>query len=306
LLEVSYQPTLVQDVVFAEIKKREGTEVYDEYYRLADDIYENEDHNRNKKFKNLDANFFRKLGLHEPINEVLSEFPEFEGRLNTIHVSIARNIREAGTDLSSDGNEVFLKLFPEDFSDTNHLRVMLRHEFMHITYMLDKQFGYKTERLSASPLQENIIKDRYRALWDIFIDSRLEEFKKESPCDKDERFREFQSLFKSVARGKDREIFEKLWGVDDFTHDRLKELAEDPALVVSYIDRNIEDAKELCPPGAPCPLCKFPTHKWVKDNAIKEEVAGLVRQDLSSWYPNQGVCETCYQYYLNKLDLLWI
>lgn len=306
MLKVLYHPDLVQDVVFVEIKKKEGTEVYDEYYKLANDIYEGEDDNRGKKFRKLDITFFHRLGLHKTINEVLSEFPEFEEKINTFYVWKARTIHDAGSDLASDGIEAFLKLFPEDFDDISLLVAMLRHESMHISNMLDNDFGYKNGRLATSSLQENVVKDRYRVLWDIFIDSRLEKLRKEMPNIKEERFQEFHALFKSVVPGKEREIFEKLWSANNFTHERLRELANEPGLVAAYVgvEVNIKDAEGPLP-GHPCPLCTFPTQKWAKQDVIIKEVVELVRQDLAGWESDHGICETCYDYYLNKAGL-WI
>lgn len=304
LVRVLYHPELVQEVVFTEINKREGTELYEEYYRLANEIYEGEDEfNRGARFKRLDADFFRRLGLHEVMNDVLKEFPEFEGKLKTIHIQKTRTLPEAGSDLDRDNQEAFLKLFAEDFEEVSRLRRILRHELMHLADMLDEGFGYKDGRLTPFTLQENVVKDRYRVLWDIFIDSRLERLKKEAPCSKEERFQEFQALFRSVAPGKERVMFEGLWGEQTpFSHDRLREMATEPTLVAAYAGAERAEVKGPLP-GSPCPVCKFPTHRWVEGSGIRQEVVELVRQDLPQWGPGQGICETCHEYYLNRAGL---
>jgi hypothetical protein len=49
-------------------------------------------------------------------------------------------------------------------------------------------------------------------------------------------------------------------------------------------------------PGAPCPVCAFPTHAW-RAGAVAEEIARAIREDAPAWSPESGLCERCADVY---------
>ena len=79
--------------------------------------------------------------------------------------------------------------------DITHLKKFFRHELMHVVDMLDEKFGYKEGKLAKLPVEETIVREKYKLFWDIFIDSRLEKRGKETVQSKDERFGEFEKLY---------------------------------------------------------------------------------------------------------------
>lgn len=305
MLEASYHPDLVQDVVFMELQKREDTEIYNEYHRLANEIYEADEVIRSRDFKKLDARFFQTLGLHKPLNDVLKDLKCLSEGLQVIHVSKARTKDEIGSDLARNKQEVFLKIFPEDFAEPASFKKMLRHELMHVADMLDERFEYGDEKLALSAIQENAVRERYKVLWDTFIDSRLERLEKNDPARKEERFQAFKALFNSVTKSSERDTFEGLWAETALTHGRLKELANKPFLVTTYAGAgSMQSESPLV--GGPCPICKCPTHEWVKGPEIRPEAIERAKADSTGWEPEQGMCTTCHEYYLEKAGLLWI
>jgi hypothetical protein len=70
---------------------------------------------------------------------------------------------------------LLVRLRPESLLEAERLRALLRHELLHAADMLDPAFGYSRE-LPASdsgPSYDNLLRDRYRVVWDATIDGRL-------------------------------------------------------------------------------------------------------------------------------------
>jgi hypothetical protein len=86
----------------------------------------------------LNLRWFVRLGLHHPVEEAIEERAELAGRVVQV-------------------------------------RVLLRHELMHVADMLDPAFGYERSLPTSDdgPSADNIVRDRYRVLWDVTIDGRL-------------------------------------------------------------------------------------------------------------------------------------
>jgi hypothetical protein len=51
-------------------------------------------------------------------------------------------------------------------------------------------------------------------------------------------------------------------------------------------------------PGAPCPLCRFPTYVWLTDvTRFTPSLQGTVMEDFPHWHLEQGMCERCFEGY---------
>ena len=70
------------------------------------------------------------------------------------------------------------RAFAYPFVDIVQLKILFLREFLHIHDMLDPEFGYKPSLASLKLNVENkagynLIQDRYRVLWQAYIDVRL-------------------------------------------------------------------------------------------------------------------------------------
>ena len=151
--------------------------------------------------------------------------------------------REEQSELSQDIKNIGMKIRSEHFFDPPNLRRQLRHEFMHVSDMIDEKFGYTYDRLPqvSSPVEENIIRDRYRIIWDIYIDSRLIRQGKETVSDKENQHREFEALYLKIPYSQREVIFENLWGAENLTHHDILDMANDARKVLELA----EDGKGL-------------------------------------------------------------
>jgi hypothetical protein len=167
--------------------------------------------------------------------------------------------------------------------------VFLRHEFTHLSDMLDPAFGYEPDTgRPKHPSQERLIRERYRLLWDITIDGRLAT-RGQPPCAaRDQHWTQFKRAYGFWEASTLEQTFDSLWSEKQPRHARLLELASDP--------RGLRFAHKPSP-GALCPLCGFPTFHWIPEEQITTPVLEAVATEFPEWTPEQGICNRCCEVY---------
>ena len=312
-LEIVYDQQLVDDIVYKGLAKQEASgdlALYKEYHEKRDAIYEMEEESRPRKFRELDSDFFNRLGCDVYIKEIFDEYPDIKEKIESVHVRRATTRQNEGSNVVDEGRKVIIRLYPEIFIEgINEIRRVIRHELMHVSDMMNKEFNYNVnEEFSPSPMEERIMRDRYRLFWDISVDGRLVNKGLETTATREERKREFDSFFSKIPEGSRDLVFTKMWEAEEpMAHDRMVELSKDTNKVLALAagDRSseelIEDTKELGPlPGTTCTLCGFPSFDWVEEAAKDEETAKVINEDFPDWKPQDGVCSRCAEYYKIK------
>jgi hypothetical protein len=205
---------------------------------------------------------------------------------------------------------VGIKLIPRRFYDPALTRYC-RHELTHISDMLDPAFNYDPDtKVGQNPGEEALILHRYRVLWCLSIDSRLEAAGKEPMLTKEDRYKEFRSWYRKIPPAQLKSVFEGLWQTQFFTHSELVEMATDTLRVM---DRAVEveggevpetQNKIMLMPGFPCPLCRFPTYSWVEDleNKVEKYVLDYIRENHPGWDTEFGACDRCVEVYKLRAD----
>ena len=311
MLNILYDPYMVEEIVFSKLREIEGTgnmELYEQYHNLSDRIYELDDEDeRSDGFVELSKEFFNTLGFSEVVRGVVNEFPEFHEKIEEIHIRKPTTMIEVGSDLVDERRKAVIRLFPEQFMDITHLRKFIRHELMHVVDMLGEKFGYKEGKLAKLPVEETIVREKYKLFWDIFIDSRLEKRGKETVRSKDERFGEFEKLYARLPADGKKAVFEGLWKEENLTHDKAVELAKDfTKLVAVYggtLQEGVKEAKKVLIPGSPCPLCSFPTFNWLDTASLDEQIIRLIKADFPDWQIDDGICDRCAECYTVRAGL---
>ncbi len=308
-LDILYDQQLVDDIVYkglAEKEKVGDLALYNEYHEKRDAIYEIEQEQRPKRFKALDNEFFNRLGYDGYITEMFDEFPNIKEIVEEVHVRRATTRQNEGSNVVDEGRKVIIRLYPELFIEGKEMRKVLRHELMHVSDMMDEKFGYKADdEFGLSPMEERIIRDRYRLFWDIYVDGRLVNKGLETTATRVERKREFDSFFGKISQESRDNIFKKIWGAEEsLTHDRMVELAKDTNKVLELAEEGRspeefeEETKKVGPlPGTTCSLCGFPSFDWVEDIVEDEDVVKVLKEDFPDWEPHDGVCSRCAEYY---------
>jgi hypothetical protein len=166
----------------------------------------------------------------------------------------------------------------------------LRHELMHLQDMVEPAFRYLPELPVSGPSlnQSHLARERYRLLWDVCIDGRLTLSRRNTVATKEQRWTEFTNTFSFWTESRQREVFESLWTNLNPRHELLVELVSDP--------RQLQ-AADGPRPGAPCPLCGFPTFSWATEATLAEPTLTAIRSEFPHWSPEQGACARCSNIY---------
>jgi hypothetical protein len=310
-VELRLDPSLAEAVVLREMSRREAAgdvALAHTYRRLSDPLYDlPSEEEREQGFARLHVQLFEQLGFSKQVRDALAEFPDVTRKVRRVFVNRAFTRADEGADLSQDAKSVGISLMANRFEEVWRLRAFLRHELMHVADMLDEAFGYDRDDglLTYLPAQRNIIRDRYRVLWDVTIDGRLTRTRKETVASRGDRYREFSALFANLPELQRLQIFERLWGAEGVRHGELLAMAQGQqgfwVLGFGFWDddtsQNPEPRTQNPEPlvGSSCPLCKFPTYEWARD--LEEDVAEAVRGDFPQWQSEQGICERCAELY---------
>ena len=318
-MRIEYDPKLTEAVVMQEISKKErdgDLSLQEEYHSIGDTFYDLPAEEREEEFEKLHNSLFLKLGYEEVIKDALKEFSSLEEKVGYVNISksdfgeeanlMRKGLDDVGAIHELPLHRIRIKIRPEMFLEVPQLRKVLRHELMHIMDIMDDTYGYETKIDAANPTEEIFIRDRYRVIWDIYIDSRLTKGGKETVIDKDKRFLEFSSLYQKIPYSQRVAVFEGLWATERMTHREILDMARDPVKLVEKAEmvsgkELMEKKKKIHLPGALCPMCKFPTFHWIEelnpeDERDKKTIAAI-KEDFPGWEPEEGACERCVEIY---------
>ena len=247
---------------------------------------------RNAAFSRLHLEWFREWGLDNLLLGLVNEFPLLPGTLNTLVFRKARAKSDEGAELYVN-NEAkisgIVALQVERFQKADQLKRFLRHEFTHLHDMLNPEFRYSPQLHLASRnvAQQRLTRERYRLLWDITIDGRLERTN-ESPATRHGHRDALDRAFGFWPEAKREEVFKSLWENAQPRHNELLAHACDPRHAQSGCN---------CGPGAPCPLCGFTTFSWAKGEHLCEQTVRAICRDFPDWNPAHGACRRCADIY---------
>lgn len=248
---------------------------------------------RNTAFFKLYLDWFREWGLEKLLTDLLKEFPLLPQRLALLVVRKTRSRRDEGAELyvnESGRRSAILALRPESFERDAALRDYVRHEFVHLSDMLNPSFGY-TPTLDLPGLngaQQRIARERYRLLWDITIDGRLAAAGHVPMTAREQHAAAFSRSYSFWPASRQAETFASLWRQAVPRHADFLALIADP--------RGLRETHRPTPGGS-CPLCDFPTFTWADAEALRPEIAARVVREFPSWSPEQGLCGRCLETY---------
>lgn len=247
---------------------------------------------RERRFYEVHLSWFREWGLEERWRRVLDEYPLILQRLDRMVLCRPQRPSEAGAELYMDpaaGASAVLAVSPEMLVSGCGLEAFLRHEFLHLQDMLDPAFGYEPALpIAGMPAGlEPVVRERYRLLWDVSIDGRLHAAGLPAPGSRERYAAALERGFPCWSESQRAEVLARLWSGAAVTHGQLAAWAADPR----GLQRHSGPA-----PGAPCPLCGFPSFEWAPAaKALALECA--VRRDFPWWEPQLGLCGRCAELY---------
>ncbi len=295
---LEFDPRLVEDSVLLAIESVTPKER--RAFRLErDPLYELEDGDeREARFHALHNRWFLRLGLVEGVRDSLAREPSIAaGTRRCLVVPVAR-AREEYADLKPDRRgegppTLLLALRVTTLVDRNRLLPFLRRELVHAADMLDPTFGFepKLPLLDGSAALENLLRQRYRTLWDTTIDGRLLAAG-DLPAEAEAvSRRKFFGAFSMLGDSAER------WFGDFFrgprpSHSDLVAFATAPG-----------EAAERRASGR-CPLCRMPNAGLYPDPAdLGSETLAAIRHEFLGWQPERGLCLQCADLYASASAL---
>jgi len=307
---IEWDPCLVEEAVlrFAETRHVPG------FRGQRNRLYEIQDpEQREAAFRQFHSDWFERLDLGKGIWQALREQPLIPMRTRTCIVVHARGSRDEGADLfvspdgkgtgQTEGRTVAIRLDPQRMLEEERLLAFLRHELFHIADMLDPGFGYEPRLPTGElgPTHERLLQDRYRVLWDIYIDGRLVRKNWAPSSVRDRRLQEFTKTFPMLA-DRIEEAFSRFFYGTSLTHAGLVSFAINPALLSPAspclplcLSPSLKEAHHA---GTRCPLCGFPTYAFEQQpDRLPSELVARIRTDFPAWSPTLGLCQQCADLY---------
>ena len=209
---------------------------------------------------------------------------------------------EEGAQLSEGRNMLGIRIRTATFLDEAASAYLLRHELTHIQDLLDPSFHHDplSPLAQETPSEESLLRDRYRTLWDLSVDGRLERRGQLPPEMRERRGAEFRSLFPALDEEGAAEVIETLWSGPRPSDPDLRRMVKGAPelcgrLGVSFRAPVSASRSSLRRGGMPCPLCRFTTFEW---SEATPALAEAVRADYPAWAPSQGLCTQCANRYL--------
>jgi hypothetical protein len=309
-VEITYDPLLTEAVVLQEIaRRREAGDqaLFSAYHAAADPLYHRPPDRRDAAFRELHRAFFLRLGCAGTLETELSRVPSIEARVSEILVALAASSHEEGADLSFERTGVpgqpatraGIRLRAERFMDMAGLSRYLRHELLHVDDLLSPAFGYGGDgRLAlGSPMEENLVRGRYRLFWCLSIDARLETMGEEPLVDRAAHRNAFEAEYAKFPPPVRETIFDRLWRPDPPSHRWLLNIATDSRRLLSLAGHRPQLHPEPIA-GSPCPLCRFPTYDFVNTTcALDGALVAAIQREFPSWATHDGLCQRCLEVY---------
>lgn len=300
----SYSPDLIEEAVLLAERALTPGDVRT-FRRERDRVYDVADPDRREaEFRALHMKWFVRLGLHQVIEEAVAGRAWILEHVTGCRVSRALTRKDEGADLvdpspatARDGEvtpTLALRLRPAALLARETLRVLLAHELTHVADMLDPAFAYERALPPSDdgPSGDNILRDRYRVLWDVTIDGRLSRSGLADPRARDVRRREFAATF-AMLEDEGPRLFDDWFDRVTPTHAALVAFAQEPN---GHASTNPADSGR-------CPLCRFPTVALdAHAERLSPEGLAMLRADFPAWRPEQGLCTQCLDLYEARSD----
>jgi hypothetical protein len=288
-LEPEWDPGLVEAAVLAAM--RGGAEA-STFHAERDGLYELGDPEaREAAFAVLHARWFARRALDRPLREALALWPDVAANCARCLVTRARDGRDEGGDLLvAPGTRpvLSLRVCPETVAAPDRLRLLLRREVLHVADMLAPPFGYEPalpERV-AGRAGERAVRDRYRVVWNTYVDGRLVRAGLLPAAARAERLRDFGRAFSHLGDAVEA-TFERCFGAPELTHADLLGLAAGDCAGA---------------PPARCRLCDMPARALhPAPDRLPRAALAAIAGDFPSWRPADGLCDRCAELYTSRL-----
>lgn len=241
-LEVRFDPAFVEEAVFLELNRATAADtrqMASAFHREREALYELADaQQREAAFQQLARRTFQALGLAELFTARFGECPRLSDCLELVVVRRVWNrkdeqvelyvSRSAQAQLDVEASATLLiALQANRCLDRGTLVAFLRHELMHVADMLDPAFAYDPHTAFGGECEpENeLIRERFRALWDLWVHARMRRRQWQTILDDDARRRDVMRTFAFLSPAGQEELVTAVSQQDRWIQEALLALA---------------------------------------------------------------------------------
>ncbi len=273
------------------------------FRKASDSIYKQySPQKRSAPFNALYQKYFDYFGHKKRIEALFSEMESAVGPLlNACWFAKALTPDDEGAQLSEDRTRLAFRIRPKTVREHESLAYLVRHELIHVRDMLDPALGHGSDvpLASRSPAEESLFRDRYRTLWDLSVDGRLERLGR-LPTDVRKRRRaEFRALFRNLKEECAERVVESLWSGPALSDASLRKMVLGAAPLCEALgvpfSGEVDQAEGKQVLGSACPLCRFPTFEW---GELTDSLIEAVKEEFPQWQPSLGICSQCADRYV--------
>lgn len=234
-MRFEYDPWFVEQATFLAARQDAAKEcalheAIDALYRVSDAEL------RQRLFRERYGDLFGRFGLDRIVPAHVHTFRLIAERLDRGIIREAERASAESVDLYREklrgeadlGRHVMIiALRPDALLEPGRLGPWLYRQLQHVEDMLDERFAYQPRLPSVPPMQRNVLRDRYAALWDIDVEARLVR-RGRIPGDNADRLRSAFCRAFSCDSPRAHEVFERLWTIEGLTHPQILAWAAEP------------------------------------------------------------------------------
>ncbi len=143
----------------------------------------------------------RELGINQKLEHIVIKHPPSDSPIDMNY-------------LSSDNKSLDLEIV----DSMVNLEGRVRHELMHVADQLDEKFKFKESNI---PTEGTGDYRRYKYLWNVYIDSRLERSGKPAYDTQEDREEEMRECYPELSMELRKECFDFLWELEPLNHEQI-------------------------------------------------------------------------------------
>jgi len=298
-LQIDFDSTFIEEAVFLLMRAKQEDKLFRDFCNEKEGIYQQDISNeeRDKAFKVLYEKYFCGLGLEDFFKNICKDFSHlYKPEIRVVVKRVwDKKHEEAELYVQPHQKTVYLGILVRRILDLVFLESFLRHELMRISDMLSFDFQYLPHPVlgGKNEIEDNLIRERFRLLWDSYIDARLRGKGFKTIKSFEEQKEEFERKFFFLAGLEREQILTKIQGCESLMQIDLLSWAGDPRSI-----------KVLGEGGLRCPICDFTSFNSVKNWTVEAmSIAERVKDDYPEWDPSQGICPQCFDIYSGKLSV---
>lgn len=297
-MKLTFESDFVESAVFLTIRQHEGhasSKYPEKWHTEKNRIYSIKNSQAcAKAFRKLDEKWFVRLKIRRRFEAVFRSFSILKHPALIIRIRRAFSQKDEGSELYIQGElkTNLMKLQTARLFEDDYLEKFLRHEWLRVSDMLDPMFQYSPHAAlsGTSELEDNLIRDRYRLLWEFYVSIRLLKmgFRILTSLTRQKQLMD-RAFSKWTAEAREK-IFLEIVNQKHQTQSDFLKLAKDEKLMVP-----------LGQGGLLCPLCHFTSFdpadlSFQQNPMVLEEI----KRDHPNWNIDWGICQNCFDLYQSK------